>query len=222
MGMDSLEFAMLFLGLALVLYFLTLLLFLCFEMLMYILYHCMWKYVTCFFHFDFMGITVKRLPWFSYENLNFGLLNNFETVIDFWVYFYIIIWLQDYEGQAVGCGGLNRNSPDRLIYLNDWLLGSVANWQWLGGVALLEWICSSGEVCRGWALGFQILKPGLVSLSCHLQIWTYNSQLLQYHVYLCATMLPGHTNNALTRQQRLTNRNHNARNEILPLELWDN
>lgn len=63
MGMDSLEFAPLLLGLALVLYFLTLLLFLCLAMLIYIFCATVcWEYVTCFFILVLQEITVKRLP----------------------------------------------------------------------------------------------------------------------------------------------------------------
>ena len=63
MGMDSLEFARLLLGLALVLYFLTLLLFLCLAMLIYIFCATVcWEYVTCFFILVLQEITVKRLP----------------------------------------------------------------------------------------------------------------------------------------------------------------
>ena len=54
------------------------------------------------------------------------------------------------------CGGLNKNVPHRLMES-----GTIKKSGFVGvGVALLE------EVCHWeWALGFQMLKPGPVSLS---------------------------------------------------------
>ena len=55
MEMQSLEFALIVLGLALVQYFLTMLPSLCFRMVMYILCHYMLEVCDLLFDFDFTG-----------------------------------------------------------------------------------------------------------------------------------------------------------------------
>jgi hypothetical protein len=62
MEMQSLEFAQMIVGLALVQYFLAFLPFLIFEMAMNILFHFMLEVCNLLFHFDFTGVIVKRLP----------------------------------------------------------------------------------------------------------------------------------------------------------------
>ena len=58
------------------------------------------------------------------------------------------------------CGGLNENSPHRLIYLNTWSPVGRTVLEGLESMALLE------EVCHwGWALRFQKPMPGPVSIS---------------------------------------------------------
>jgi hypothetical protein len=59
--MQSLEFAWLGLGLALVQYLLTMLFFLPFGVAMCILCHCMLEVCDLHFDFDFTGLIVKRL-----------------------------------------------------------------------------------------------------------------------------------------------------------------
>jgi hypothetical protein len=40
------------------------------------------------------------------------------------MHFYIMIWLQVYEGKGVEYSGLNKNGPHRFKYLNAWFLES--------------------------------------------------------------------------------------------------
>jgi hypothetical protein len=42
------------------------------------------------------------------------------------------------------CSGLNRNGPERFLYLNSWPLGSDMTCQGLESVALLEKVCHWG------------------------------------------------------------------------------
>ena len=56
------------------------------------------------------------------------------------MHFCFRIWPQANGGQGMECGGLNKNGPHRLFYLNAWSKGSepLKGLEGLGGVALLE------------------------------------------------------------------------------------
>ena len=62
MERQSLEFAQLVFGLAVVRSFLAVLSFLPFGLAVYVLCHCMLEVYDLLFDFDFTGVTVKRLP----------------------------------------------------------------------------------------------------------------------------------------------------------------
>lgn len=67
----------------------------------------------------------------------------------------IMLWLQAYVGQEMGCDGLYRNGPHRLVCLNSWPIGSgpVRRCGHVGvGMAFLEELCH-----LEWALG--IYRP---------------------------------------------------------------
>jgi hypothetical protein len=76
------------------------------------------------------------------------------------------------------CGGLNGSGCHRLIGS-----GTVGKYDLIGDSVWLE----------RWALRFLMFKPDPVSLSLLPSNLMYNSQLLQYHVYLCDAMLPAMT-----------------------------
>ena len=65
-----------------------------------------------------------------------------------------IFWFIDPHLSIISCGGLNNNSPHRLIDLNAWSSGCGTTKERLGHMALLE------EVCHWrWALRFE--KPSV-------------------------------------------------------------
>lgn len=51
----------------------------------------------------------------------------------------------------LGCGGLNKNGPNTLLYLNTWLLVGGYLGERLGGMVLIEEVCYQG-------VGFEVLK----------------------------------------------------------------
>ena len=69
------------------------------------------------------------------------------------MYFCIMIWLRAYGCQGVECGGLNRNDPHRLIYLNAFFTG-----EWCYLTRIRKYGIVGGSMSLGLGFGISIAQ----------------------------------------------------------------
>ena len=124
-------FAQLIFSIALIQFFLTVLPFLHFGTIWYIICQCMLEANDLFLILTLYGVTIKKL--YEYQKRltsNFELLSIIDRLIDYGDFedilneFCIMLLLQAYGSEGVKCTDLSRYGPHRLTCLKTWPIGS--------------------------------------------------------------------------------------------------